>query len=169
MRPLMLGLFVCSLAVAAQVPVPFVASPDRFMVFANGRFEKLEPRPPALVHAMDDRVVYRDHSGQLKVFMPEGRRLHLLDRSGSAPRGTRARICWLSSDTLKTMREGRPASIALHVEDFSVSDRRGGLPRQCHARTECAVARPTDHPCEVGAQQRAAAVEPRQQQCGLLQ
>jgi len=122
MRPLMLGLFVCSLAVAAQVPVPFVASPDRFMVFANGRFEKLEPRPPALVHAMDDRVVYRDHSGQLKVFMPEGRRLHLLDRGGSVLRGTRSRICWLSADTLKTMREGRPASIAWHVEDFSVSD-----------------------------------------------
>ncbi|MCB9183596.1 MAG: hypothetical protein H6591_06720 [Flavobacteriales bacterium] len=95
----------------AQVPVPFVTEEDRFMVFAEGRFEKLEPRPPAFVHAMEGQVIYRDHQGQLKIFLPDGRRLHLLDRNGEEPRGTRTRIAWLSHDTLKTVREGRRASL----------------------------------------------------------
>ncbi len=106
----------------AQVPVPFVTEEDRFMVFAEGRFEKLEPRPPAFVHAMEGQVVYRDHQGQLKIFLPDGRRLHLLDRNGEEPRGTRTRIAWLSHDTLKTVREGKARIVATGVQDFSVSD-----------------------------------------------
>lgn len=105
-----------------QVPVPFVTDEDRFMVFTEGRFEKMEPRPPAFVRAMEGQVVYRDHQGQLKVFLPDGRRLHLSDREGGEPRGTRSRIAWLSSDTLKTVREGRAHIVATGVQDFSVSD-----------------------------------------------
>jgi len=115
-------LFCWSLAAAAQVPLPFTTKDDRFMVFANGRFEKLEPRPTAFQHAMEGRLVYRDHQGQLKVFIPEGRRMHLLDRGGDQPRGTRSRICWLSADTLKTLREGRVAMLAANVEAYGVSD-----------------------------------------------
>lgn len=106
----------------AQVPVPFVTDEDRFMIFAEGRFENMEPRPPETVHAMEGQVVYRDHQGQLKIFIADGRRLHLLDRAGSEPRGTRSRIAWLSGDTLKTVREGREHIVATHVQEFAVSD-----------------------------------------------
>lgn len=106
----------------AQVPVPFTTAEDRFMIFSDGRFEKMEPRPPAFIHAMRGQLVYRDHNDQLKVFLSEGRRLHLLDLGGSALRGTRSRIAWLSADTLKTLREGRAKSVAVNVADFGVSD-----------------------------------------------
>lgn len=124
MRPIALVLACCAarLALQAQVPVPFVTDEDRFMVFAEGRFEKLEPRPPQWVHAMEGQLVYRDHQGQLKVFLPEGWRLHLLDKGGGEPRGTRRRIAWLAGDTLKGIREGRAYAMASQVADFGVSD-----------------------------------------------
>ncbi|HRD52112.1 MAG TPA: hypothetical protein PKY96_05630 [Flavobacteriales bacterium] len=106
----------------AQVPVPFSSGEERFVILANGRFEKLEPRPPELVHAMEGQVVYRDHQGQLKLFIAEGRRLHLLDYRGALVRGTRNRIAWLNDDTLKTIRSGRAFALAAHVADFGVSD-----------------------------------------------
>jgi hypothetical protein len=120
--PLAFAAALLASSVGAQVPVPFVSGEERFVILANGRFEKMEPRPPALVHAMNDQVVYRDHQGQLKVFLPDGRRLHLLDRAGGDLQGTRHRIAWLSADTLKTIREGRARAIATHVAAFGVSD-----------------------------------------------
>lgn len=122
MRLLVLFLALGALVAEAQVPLPFVTPQDRFMVFAQGRFEKLEPRPPVYVHPMHGRLVYRDHDGELKVYIPDGRRLHLLDRAGDEPRGTRARICWRSADTLKTLRDGRAAVLATGVEEYGVSD-----------------------------------------------
>lgn len=123
MRTLLLTVFSwLSFTASSQVPVPFITEEDRFMVFADGRFEKMEPRPPVAVHAMQGQVVYRDHQGQLKIFITDGRRLHLLDHAGDDPRGTRSRIAWLSGDTLKTVREGRAHVVATHVQDFAVSD-----------------------------------------------
>lgn len=111
-----------ALRIPAQVPVPFTTAEDRFLCFVNGRFEKLEPRPPTVVHAMESQLVYRDHQGQLKVFIPEGRRMHLLDRAGTDPVGTRKRIAWRSADTLKGISEGRARVLAVGVADFGVSD-----------------------------------------------
>ncbi len=114
---------LASVLCAAQVPVPFITGQDRFMVFANGRFEKLEPRPPQEVHAMEGQVVYRDHEGLLKVFIPEGRRLHLLDsKAEGVVHATRSRIVWNNADTLKTVREGRNLVLTYGVERFDVSD-----------------------------------------------
>jgi hypothetical protein len=111
------------LLATAQVPVPIVTLEDRFLIFHNGRFEKMEPRPPAFTHAMDGQLIYRDHQGQLKVFLPEGRRLFLLDpRNDVVLRGTRHRVAWLAGDTLKTVREGHAVRIADHVALFEVSD-----------------------------------------------
>lgn len=109
-------------AALAQVPVPFSTDQDRFVVFANGRFELLEPRPPRSLHAMEGQLAYRDQEGRLKLFLPEGRRLHLLDQGGEEPRGTRRRIAWLSHDTLKGIREGRAHVLAVNVAHFEVSD-----------------------------------------------
>lgn len=109
-------------AALAQVPVPFSTEQDRFMVFANGRFEQMEPRPPMSTHAMEGQLAYRDHEGRLKLFLPEGRRLHLLDQGGGEPRGTRRRIAWQSHDTLKGIREGRSHVLAVNVAHFDVSD-----------------------------------------------
>ena len=115
--------FLASVLCVAQVPVPFVTDQDRFMVFANGRFEKLEPRPPQEVHAMEGQVVYRDHEGLLKVFLPEGRRLHLLDaKADGVVHATRSRIAWNNADTLKTVREGRNIVLMDGVERFAISD-----------------------------------------------
>lgn len=124
MRAFTLHLVFCAaMAVSAQVPVPFVTDQDRFMVFANGRFEKLEPRRPQEVHAMHEQLVYRDHEGRLKVFLPEGRRLHLLDsRAEGTVHATRSRIVWNSADTLKTVREGRAVVLMDRVERFGISD-----------------------------------------------
>lgn len=124
MNRILLALVIGSLvpAASAQVPVPFTTAQDRFVVLANGRFEQLEPRPPLSVQAMDGQLAYRDHEGRLKLFLPEGRRLHLLDRGGGEPRGTRRRIAWLSHDTLKGIREGRSHVLAVNVAHFEVSD-----------------------------------------------
>ncbi|MBK9176883.1 MAG: hypothetical protein IPM46_11230 [Flavobacteriales bacterium] len=119
---LVIGLLLGAAGSPAQVPVPFTTAEDRFMIFTDGRFEKMEPRPPAFIHAMQGQLVYRDHEGLLKVFLAEGRRLHLLDRNGSQPRVTPSRIAWLSADTLKTLREGRAKVVAVNMADFGVSD-----------------------------------------------
>ncbi|MBK8497288.1 MAG: hypothetical protein IPL52_00380 [Flavobacteriales bacterium] len=115
--------FGAALIARAQVPVPFTTDEDRFMVFANRRFEKLEPRVPQEVHAMEGQVLYRDHEGRLKVFLPEGRRLHLLDsQANGVIRSTRSRIVWNNADTIKTVREGRAVVLMNNVERFAVSD-----------------------------------------------
>lgn len=108
---------------SAQDPVPFITGEDRFMIFADGRFEKIEPRPPRQVWAMTEQVVYLDHEGRLKGFFVDGRRLHLLQAEGVGEvQATRERIAWRSRDTLKTLREGRAVMLATNVEAFSVSD-----------------------------------------------
>lgn len=115
--------FCTAWRLCGQIPVPFVTNAERFMIMGNGRFEEMEPRPPREVHAMEGQVVYRDHEGQLKIFLPEGRRLHVLDRAmGGTVRATRHRLVWNSVDTLKTVREGRAVVLTDHVERFGVSD-----------------------------------------------
>lgn len=123
MRLTALTIALSSIALHAQVPVPFVTDQDRFMVFANRRFEKLEPRRPQEVHPMHEQLVYRDHEGRLKVFLPEGRRLHVLESmADGVVKATRSRIVWNSADTLKTVREGRAVVLMDRVERFGVSD-----------------------------------------------
>jgi len=128
MRSRLLPVFALSASlvfppVAAQDPVPFITGEDRFMIFANGRFEKLEPRPPQRVFPMNEQVVYLDHDGGLKAFFAEGRRLHYLQAEGvGAVKFTRNRIAWNKRDTLMTLRDGRAVMLARNVEDFSVSD-----------------------------------------------
>lgn len=127
MRPLHSFMFLAVVLIGAkvfgQVPVPFVTAEDRFMVFANRRFEKMEPRPPQAVFPMNDQIAYQDHAGRLKLFVPEGRRLVELD---AGPIGeihaTRNRIAWRTRDTLKTVRDGRTVVLADHVGRFTVSD-----------------------------------------------
>ncbi len=110
-------------AVTAQVPVPFVSSTERFMVFHQGRFHEVDPRPPKSVHAMHGQVVYVDHEGMLKMYEPESDRLHLLDRGPVHDvRATRQRIAWRMADTLKTEREGRAITLLDQVQRYEVSD-----------------------------------------------
>ena len=119
MRAMLLLPVLASLVLRAQVPVPIITPEDRFLIFHDGRFEDMEPRPPAFALAMDGQVLYKDHQGQLKVFLPEGKRLNLLDRrSDVVVQGTRKRTAWLAGDTLKTVREGHAVPIAGHVQDF---------------------------------------------------
>lgn len=107
----------------AQVPVPFASDDQRFMVFANGRFEKLEPRPPQRMVAQEGRVVYVPHEGGLKVFHAEGRRLFALSK---VPVGELAastgRVAWTVGDTLFTVGDGKARMIATGVVRFSVAD-----------------------------------------------
>jgi hypothetical protein len=93
------------------------------MVFANGRFEKLEPRPPRQVHVQDGRVIYVDHEGQLRVFTAEGRSLHQLESSG-AERLTvsRTHAVWQKGDTLKSLQGNKAKVLATGVQRFSISD-----------------------------------------------
>lgn len=118
-----IAVVVLPIGLRAQDPVPFITAEDRFMIFANGRFEKIEPRPPQQVWAMREQVIYLDHEGRLKGFFAEGRRLHLLQAGGVGQvKATRDRIAWNSRDTLKTLRDGRVSMLAANVRDFSVSD-----------------------------------------------
>lgn len=110
-------------AVQAQVPVPFNSNTERFMVFHRGRFHEVEPRPPKSVYAMEGQVVYVDNEGHLKMYDPEGDRMHLLDHDvGLDVRATRQRIVWRMTDTLKTERESRAVAIMDRVQQFEVSD-----------------------------------------------
>ena len=119
---LVLQLGVLSTA-TAQVPVPFVNNTERFVVFHRGRFEELEPRLPKRVWAMEGQVVFVDAEGRFKVYEPENKRTHLLDRDpGSDVRATRHRIAWRMADTLKTLREGRALVLQEGVERYEVSD-----------------------------------------------
>src|SRR5436190_1987657 len=124
MRGILIMPFLCCCAwMSAQDPVPFTTTADRFMVFANGRFEKMEPRPPRQVFAMEEQLVYLDNEGRLKAFFPTGRRLHLLQANGVGEvRTTRHHIAWNSRDTLKTLRDGHEVVLARNVERFTVSD-----------------------------------------------
>lgn len=121
----LLVILVCGvpLFLRAQVPLPVITSEDRFFIFHDGRFEQMEPRPPKKALAMNGQFVYQDQQGQLKIFLPEGRRLHLLDRrSDIVLKGTRKRVAWMAMDTLKTVREGRAVILAENVQRFTVGD-----------------------------------------------
>ncbi len=109
--------------VLAQIPVPFTSKDGRFMAFANGRFEKLEPREPIWSVAQDGRVVYLDHESRLRVFLPEGRRLLELgaDRTGPV-KASRASVAWTVADTLKVLSAGKAKVVATGVQRFSISD-----------------------------------------------
>jgi len=116
-------LFITAVALRAQVPVPFTSKDERFMVFANERFEKLEPRPAQKTFAMDGELVYLDHNGALKIFTIEGHSLHLLEPNGVGEvKGTGRRIAWLKADTLKTVRSRSVKVISTGVAKFTVSD-----------------------------------------------
>ena len=108
---------------AAQVPVPFVTAEGRFIVMADGRFERLEQVPPMRYIAQEGQVVYVDAQGRLKVFLAEGRRLHLLRE---APleflRAAGQRVAWSSGDSLFMLRDGRGVLVATQVERFEVAD-----------------------------------------------
>ena len=109
--------------VLAQVPVPFVSDAERFVVFSNKRFEVLEPRPPRWVHASEGQVVYQDHDGSLKLFLSDGRRLHLLqEHAPDTVLASRGRVAWANRDTVKVLRGGRPHRVAQDVERFTLSD-----------------------------------------------
>lgn len=117
------GLGLSSLRLSAQVPVPFASNDGRFMVFANGRFEKLEPREPQWSVAQEGRVIYLDHEGRLRVFHAEGRRLYELGAcSMGNMKASRNRVAWTVGDTLKTISAGKAKVVATGVERFSISD-----------------------------------------------
>lgn len=120
-------LVVCCLfyaaRISAQVPVPFVSKDERFMVFANGRFEKLESRPPQQIFAQDGRVIYLDHEGRLRLFSAEGRSLHQLAARGVEHLTvSRYQVAWLQSDTLMVLKGTKAKAVATGVQRFSVSD-----------------------------------------------
>lgn len=107
----------------AQVPVPFISNDERFMILANGRFEKLEPRRPIWSVAQEGRVVYLDHEQRLRVFLPEGRRLFdlALDQTGPV-KASRRSVAWTVADTLKVLNAGKGKVVATGVQRFSISD-----------------------------------------------
>ncbi len=109
--------------VKAQWPVPFVDREGHFVVFANGRFERLEKEPPLRYEAQDGQVIYADAAGRLKIFLAEGRRLHLL-HSGPVDRWQVAggRAAWRAGDTLFVLREARGVPVAHPVDRFDVTD-----------------------------------------------
>ncbi|MEX1132290.1 MAG: hypothetical protein WEC15_03625 [Flavobacteriales bacterium] len=118
-----LGVLLNGLHLSAQVPVPFTSKDGRFMVFANGRFEKLEPREPQWSVAQEGRVIYLDHEGRLRVFHAEGRRLYELGAcSMGNVKASRNKVAWTVGDTLKTLSAGKAKVVATGVERFSVSD-----------------------------------------------
>jgi hypothetical protein len=107
--------------VMTKAQAPFVTSEDRFMVFSNGRFEKLEPRPPRRVFPMEGQVIYEDHDGRMKVFLSTGRKLYMLQKEGVGEvKATRQQLAWLATDTLKQVKAGRPEIVAIGVTSFSV-------------------------------------------------
>jgi hypothetical protein len=109
--------------VQAQWPVPFVDGEGHFVVFANGRFERLEKEAPQRYEAQEGQVIYADAEGRLKIFIAEGRRLHLLHR-GPVDRWQVAggRAAWRAGDTLFVLREARGMAIAHPVDRFDVTD-----------------------------------------------
>ncbi len=120
---LLLTLWLVGVRAVAQVPVPFVSEAQRFVVFTDKRFEVLEPRPPRQYHAMEGQVVYLDHDGRLKLFLAEGRRLHLLQERVPDTLVVRGgRVAWANADTVYLLRGGRPTRVAHDIERFTVSD-----------------------------------------------
>jgi hypothetical protein len=112
-----------SVALEAQVPVPFTSKDGRFMILANGRFEKLEPRSPRWTIAQDGRVIYLDHEERLRVFHAEGRRLYELGQAPTGPfKASRNRVAWTVADTLKTLSAGKAKVVATGVDRYDVSD-----------------------------------------------
>ena len=109
--------------VVAQVPVPIQTDAGDFLVLSEGRFERLERVAPTRVLAMEGQLVYMDDQGRLKVFIAEGRKLHLLR---SAPidelQCAGQRVVWRAADTLYTLRDGLVRTLATQVARFEVAD-----------------------------------------------
>jgi hypothetical protein len=121
--PLLLHSLLGAVALMAQWPVPFIDEEGRFVVFANGRFERLEQERPLRFEASGDWVVYTDAEARLKVFLPEGRRLHLL-HGGPVDRwqASGGFAAWTCGDTLYVLRDGRSVPLAHPVDRFDVTD-----------------------------------------------
>src|SRR5688572_16183937 len=106
-----------------QVPVPFNTAEGRFIVQANKRFEKLEPRPPRAVFPMDGHLAYLDHDGDLKLFIASERRLIMLDTGRIGPvEHSRGSLAWIRGDSLMVLRDDKPGHVASGVAEFSLSD-----------------------------------------------
>jgi hypothetical protein len=120
---LFLAVLFPSFLSAQEVPVPFTTASEVFMVFSNGRFTRLEPRPPQVFFAQEGRLIYLDHVGQLKVFRAEEQVLNLLDKGPvSAVKASRKRVAWTVHDSLRTTEGLRVRTIGTAVERFEVSD-----------------------------------------------
>ncbi len=116
-------LFACTTLLCGQVPVPITTEAGRFVVHANGRFEKIEPRPPRAVYPMEGCLVYQDHDGDLKIFVAADRRLNRLDAGNfGAMKQAGNQLAWLRRDSLLMLRDEKAALVATGVSDFSVSD-----------------------------------------------
>jgi hypothetical protein len=117
-------LYVLAAAAAqGQWPVPFVDDQGHFVVYANGRFERIEKQAPLRYEAQDGQVIYTDAEGRLKIFIAEGRRLHML-HPGPVERWQVAggKAAWRAGDTLFVLREARGIAIAHPVDRFEVTD-----------------------------------------------
>ncbi len=122
MRRALLFFSYCLCAIS-MAQVPFTTLEDRFYIFANGRFEKMEPRPPKRVFTMEGKVVYEDHDGHLKVFLADDRKLFMLQAEGAgAVDATRLQLAWLAADTLKRLVNGMAQVMEVGVMDLNVQD-----------------------------------------------
>lgn len=109
--------------IVAQHVVPFVNDLERTMLFADRRFTEVDARPPRVIHALSDALVYVDHEGRLCLHTVEARKSQVLDRRGAnALQVSGDRVAWCMGDTLNILREGRAVVLATGVERFIVSD-----------------------------------------------
>lgn len=120
---ILLGI-VGQVAVHAQGVVPFVSPSQEFIVFDQGRFERLEPRPPRQFHRIGGRVLYEDHQGRLKLYTLRGTRVAVLDEGPVRELVASATLAaWRGSTGNTTLLQGdRAIALTGRVGAFSLGD-----------------------------------------------
>lgn len=108
----------------AQGVVPFVSPAQEFIIFDQGRFERVEPRPPRQFHRIGGRVLYEDHEGRLKLYTVRGTRVAVLDQGPVRDLATSATLAaWRSSSGSTVLLQGdRAIPLPGQVGAFSVGD-----------------------------------------------
>lgn len=105
-----------------QCTVPFISSLDRLMLFHNGRFVEVDPRPPQRMCARSSGVFFVDHQGRLGVYDIHAPGTIVVATHADEVQTCGEQVAWRVADTLRTLRGNTPVVLSTGVDRFQVSD-----------------------------------------------
>lgn len=118
---LLLGLLIPGWG-QGQCTVPFISSLDRLMLFHDGRFVEVDPRPPQRMCPRSSGVFFVDHQGRLCVYDIHAPGTNVVATHADEVQASGDQVAWRVADTLMTLRGATPVVLSTGVVRFQVSD-----------------------------------------------